>query len=168
MEITTHSARPLMPSPSRRLILDAVLILGLVLIVVAGYRYANSQRTEAGNTVRPEANCNLHRTSCSAHLPDGRQLIFGITPHPIPVVQPMQLEVRLEGPAGAPLSKVEVDFAGKSMNMGFNRVTLTPVDGNRARGEGNLPVCVTGRMDWIATVLLELDGKRINVPFPFS
>lgn len=157
-----------MPSPSRRLILDAVLILGLVLIVVAGYRYANSQRTEAGDTVLPEAGCNLHRTACSARLPDGRKLIFGITPHPIPVVQPMQLEVRLEGPASVPLGKVEVDFAGKSMNMGFNRVTLATVDGNHAKGEGNLPVCVTGRMDWIATVLLELDGKRINVPFPFS
>lgn len=157
-----------MLSPSRRLLLDAVLILSLILIVVAGYRYANSQRTEAGDTLIPEADCNLHRTACAAILPDGRRLTLSITPHPIPVVQPMQLEVRLDGKAGAPLGKVEVDFAGKSMNMGFNRVTLTPVDGNHAKAEGNLPVCVTGRMDWIATVLLELDGKRFNIPFPFS
>jgi len=157
-----------MLSPSRRLLLDAALILSLVLIVVAGYRYANSQRTEAGNTLIPEANCNLHRSACAAVLPDGRKLILSITPRPIPVVQPMQLEVRLDGKAGAPLGKVEVDFAGKSMNMGFNRVTLTTVDGSHAKAEGNLPVCVTGRMDWLATVLLELDGKRFNIPFPFS
>jgi protein SCO1/2 len=157
-----------MSLPSRRLLLDALLILGLAIIVIAGYRYAQSRHSDAGATIAPDANCNLHRSACSARLPDGRTLSLSITPHPIPVVKPMQLEVRLEGKPGTPLGKVEVDFAGKSMNMGFNRITLTAVDGRLAKGEGNLPVCVTGRMDWIATVLLELDGKRINIPFPFS
>jgi hypothetical protein len=31
-----------------------------------------------------------------------------------------------------------------------------------------LPVCVSGRMDWVATVIVESAGQRITVPYRFA
>ena len=43
-----------------------------------------------------------------------------------------------------------------------------------ARGAGSytaevtLPVCITGSMDWQATVLIETGGERVAIPYRFS
>jgi hypothetical protein len=31
-----------------------------------------------------------------------------------------------------------------------------------------LPVCITGQMDWQATVLIEAGSRRIAIPFKFA
>jgi hypothetical protein len=61
-----------------------------------------------------------------------------------------------------------MDFAGETMNMGYNRVALSSTDGNRFVGEASLPVCVSGGMNWVATVLIETDRQRIAVPYRFG
>jgi hypothetical protein len=61
-----------------------------------------------------------------------------------------------------------VDFAGVSMNMGFNRPALVPAGPGQFTGQATLPVCVTGRMTWQATVLVEAGRTRIAVPFRFD
>ncbi len=53
--------------------------------------------------------------------------------------------------------------------MGYNRVALNTTDGNgRFVGEASLPVCVSGGMNWMATVLVETDRQRIAVPYRFG
>jgi hypothetical protein len=54
------------------------------------------------------------------------------------------------------------------MNMGFNRPALAPAGPGRFAGQATLPVCVTGRMTWQATVLVEAGRTRIAVPFRFD
>ena len=44
---------------------------------------------------------------------------------------------------------------------------LAAADGRHV-GETTLPVCVTGRMVWQATVMLEVGRKNITVPFRFE
>jgi hypothetical protein len=52
--------------------------------------------------------------------------------------------------------------------MGYNRVRLLKQpDGLRFAGQGDLPVCVTGAMQWQATVIVETDKATIGVPFRF-
>jgi hypothetical protein len=63
---------------------------------------------------------------------------------------------------------VPVDFAGVSMNMGFNRPALAQAGPGRFAGQAVLPVCVTGRMTWQATVLIDAGSRRIAVPFRFE
>lgn len=150
---------------NRKILIDAIGILLLALIVVVGYKLSPLLLPKADRVVEPAPGCDLHRGPCSATLPNGGSLQFSIAPRPIPLVSPLALEVTLNG---ADADAVEVDFAGVDMDMGINRPPMAARGGGRFTGEGSLPVCVTGSMQWQATVLLQSGRERIAVPFRFT
>ena len=152
-------------SASRSLLVDTAMILALIAIGVAGYKYSPLLLPKADVTVSPNPGCDLHSGICSAALPEGGRLGFALTPRPIPVTAPLEMVVELDG---LEADKVAVDFAGVNMAMGFNRSTLTREGPGRFAGQTTLPVCVTGRMTWQATVLIETGRTRIAVPFRFD
>ena len=137
------------------------LLLG---IAIAGHYFSPLLLPKADLKALPDAGCNLQRQSCTAVLPDGGRIELSITPRPIPILTPLRVEVFL---TGVKANKVEIDFAGETMNMGYNRVELLAVNGRHA-GEASLPVCVSGGMNWLATVLIETDRQRIAVPYRFA
>lgn len=141
------------------------MILALILIGVVGYKLSPLLLPQADATAAPDPGCDLHAGSCGAALPGGGRLSFSLAPRPIPVTAPLEVRVDIEGAAA---ETVAVDFAGVSMNMGFNRPALTRTGPGRFTGQATLPVCVTGRMTWQATVLVEADRTRIAVPFRFD
>ncbi len=89
---------------------------------------------------------------------------MNIAPHPIPLVKPLQVTVTLSGIDG---DRVEVDFDGSEMKMGYNRPVLEN-SGGRFVGQTTLPVCITGAMKWTATVLVTAENRRIAAPFHFD
>ena len=109
--------------------------------------------------------CDLQAGPCTAVFPDGGRVRFGIEPRPIPVVQPLVLRVRTEA---LEASRVEVDFSGVDMNMGFNRATLHREGPGTYRGKGILPVCVRARMAWEARVLVQTPEGTLAAPFRFD
>lgn len=150
---------------NKKILIDAIGILALALVVVVGYKLSPLLLPKADIDAMPEAGCDLQRGPCRAAFPGGGSLEFSIAPRPIPPVSPLALEVRV---AGRPADKVEIDFAGVDMNMGLNRPQLSPSGEGRFIGRASLPVCVTGAMDWRATVLVDSGRERIAVPFRFS
>ncbi|MBK7016539.1 MAG: hypothetical protein IPH39_13380 [Sulfuritalea sp.] len=134
------------------------LLLG---IAVAGHHGSALLLPKLDLTVNPDPDCKLQQTSCSTTLPEGGRMELSIAPRPIPILTPLSIEVTL---TGIKANKVEVDFAGESMNMGFNRIELS-ANKDRHAGETSLPVCVSGGMNWIVTVLIETDRQRIAVPY---
>lgn len=150
---------------NKKLLIDALGLLALALVAVVGYKLSPVLLPKADITVQPPAACDLQQNPCEASLPGGGTLRFAISPRPIPMVAPLALEVALRGREA---SKVEVDFTGVSMNMGLNRPQLQAAGDGRYTGQGTLPVCVTGAMDWQATVLVESGRERIAVPFRFA
>ena len=153
-----------MPS-NKNFLIDAAILFALILIGVAGYWYSPLLLPKSDLAGSPDPGCDLHRQACGANLPGGGRIELAITPRPIPVVQPLAIEVRVTGLAPR---KAEVDFAGIGMNMGYNRPALSAVESGRFAGSASLPVCITGTMPWRATVLLETDRQRISVPFRFD
>jgi hypothetical protein len=151
--------------PNRPILVDLAIVLVLAAIAVVGYKVSPLLLPKSDLTLAPAAACDLHRQSCRAELPGGGAIELSITPHPIPVVRPLRVEATVSGLVAR---KVEIDFAGVSMNMGYNRVTLQPADAGRYVGDATLPVCVTGRMEWLVTLLVETDQQRIAVPFHFD
>lgn len=141
------------------------MILALVLVGTVGYKLSPLLMPRADVAVAVDPGCDLHRASCGVALPGGGRMVFALAPHPIPVAAPLDMAVELEGRQA---ERVSVDFAGVSMNMGFNRPELTAQGGGRFAGRTSLPACVTGRMTWQATVLIETGGSRIAVPFRFD
>jgi hypothetical protein len=137
-------------------------MLGLLLaIAIAGHYFSPLLLPKADVKAAADAACDLQRQACPALLPDGTRIELSIAPRPIPILTPLRVEVSL---SGIRATKVEIDFAGETMNMGYNRVELAANNGRHV-GEASLPVCVSGGMNWIVTVLIETDRQRIAAAY---
>ncbi len=158
------SCRPVTETRERNFLVDALILLALALIAVVGYKYSSLLLPKADLELAPEAGCDLNRSACRASFAGG-SIELSLEPRPVPVVKPMQVTATITGldPAG-----VELDFSGVSMNMGYNRVTLDKAGEGRFTGQATIPVCITGRMAWRATLLIDAPGQRISVPFIFE
>lgn len=129
------------------------------------YHFKDYFKPKAAQTLNWDSECDLRSGSCELQLPNGGSVQFEITPKSIPLLKPMALDVTV---TDEDVSSVEVDFAGVSMNMGFNRTKLKAADGGKFSGTITLPVCVRNRMDWEAGVMLETDAGIIVAPFRFE
>ena len=141
------------------------MIGALLAIAIAGHHYSPLLLPKADLTAVVAPNCDLHMGPCVATWPNGGRLELSMTPRPIPFLQPLRIEVAVSGVTPA---KVEVDFAGATMNMGYNRNELAASGSGSFAGESSLPVCVSGSMDWVATVIVDAPGQRIVVPYRFT
>lgn len=146
-------------------LINLAMIVALVATALVGHRFSPLLLPKADLTANVEPGCDLQRRACPASLPGGGRIELSITPRPIAFLQPLRIEVTTERIEAA---SVTVDFAGESMNMGYNRSELKAVAPGRHTGEASLPVCVTGAMTWIATVIIETDRQRIAVPYRFA
>lgn len=146
------------------------LVMPLVLLLLAalaggGYWYFRDYFAPPQAVTLAPDDCDLQQQACRRQLPGGGELVLEITPRPIPLVTPLKLQVKV---TGREVQKVEVDFSGVTMNMGYNRPRLQQVGEGVFEGEGFLPVCIRQRMDWEAKVLLHAPGEVIAVPFRFE
>lgn len=140
--------------------------IGLLLAVIGlGYRYA-PQFMQPAELTMPVADCDPGRQNCQVTLPDGATLTLALSPQPVPLVKPFQVAVHVQGMSPR---QIDVDFAAVGMDMGYNRPRLRaqPEAGHFA-ATTSLPVCITGPMQWQATVLVETLTARIAIPFRFS
>lgn len=149
----------------KKLLTDLIGVLLIALVVVVGYKLSPLLLPQADLTVQPDPACDLQRGDCAVDLPAGGKMLLSLGGKPVPLVRPFALEVRTSGIEPA---RIDVDFEGVEMKMGLNRPQLAAQGGGRFVGETSLPVCITGGMEWQATVLLEIGRQRIAVPFLFS
>ena len=148
---------------TKKLLLDIAILLTLAVLAVVGYKLAPLLNPKT-DIALPLSSCNLNAQACVATLPDGGQLEFSIEPRPIPSLKPLKLHASIKG---SEVRKIEVDFAGTDMKMGYNRPVLAGRDGQYA-GQASLPVCITGTMEWDATVLVETARVLVAIPFRFA
>ncbi|MDP3538957.1 MAG: hypothetical protein Q8S26_09665 [Azonexus sp.] len=150
---------------SKKILTDVIGILLIALVVVIGYKLSPMLLPKADLTVQPDPACDLQRQACAVSLPNGGRVELSSSLRPIPMVKPFEVLVTTSG--FTPV-RVEVDFAGIEMNMGFNRPQLAARGNGVFAAEATLPVCITGLMDWQVTVLIETGNERIAIPFRFS
>lgn len=150
---------------NKKILIDVISVLLIALIVVVGYKLSPLILPKADVTVQPDPKCDLQREACSVDLPSGGKVELNMGTKPVPMVKPFEVWVTTSGFAP---SRVEVDFAGIDMNMGLNRPRLKSQGDGKFSAEANLPVCITGQMDWQVTVLVESGAEQIAIPFRFS
>lgn len=141
--------------------------LGLLAVLLAGVvaeKLLPSGEQAVALTLPLDKSCDLQQRDCSSSLPGAVRVTLSIAPRPIPVLRPLKLAVTVQG---ATAKKVEVDFAGVDMKMGYNRPLLETDGSGHFVGETTLPICSVSSMAWRATVLVEVDGKLVAVPFEF-
>jgi len=144
-------------------------LVGLMAVAVAGvggWRWlAPSGEAPTLATAVADPGCDLHRAACSARLENGGTALLSIEPRPIRPVEPLSVRVAL---GGIEAERVELDFAGVEMNMGFNRFPLEAAATGEFTGAAMLPVCVRNRMLWEVQVLAFTDEGVYRFPFRFD
>jgi hypothetical protein len=90
---------------------------------------------------------------------------FPAMARPIPALKPLMVALALEGHAAR---RMRLNFSGVDMEMGFNPITLREESPGQFKGQGNLPVCVSGPMRWQATFILEDDQGSLAIPLRFT
>lgn len=93
------------------------------------------------------------------------EILFETRPR---ALQPFPLRVKAE--TVGPLERVTVGFTMRGMDMGRNRYALQQGANGEWTGSITLPVCVSGRSDWVAGFELQTADKsyRVDVPFVLS
>lgn len=153
------------PVVNKKILIDLIGIELIALVVVVGFKLSPMLLPKADVTVMPDPACDLQKQACTVTLPAGGKVELSLGDRSIPLVKPFGIRVMTKGFSA---SRVEVDFVGVDMNMGYNRPQLAAQGEGRYAGEATLPVCITGHMDWQATVLIETGSERIAVPYRFA
>lgn len=126
-----------------------------ILLLAALVLYLQQARTPPQG--RPSTlQCADLAVGCTIRL-DGRAVTVGVEGE-LKALQPFHVWVR-----AGDARKVQASFTMEGMDMGFNLYTLRADKDGVFRGRVTLPVCVTGRRDWVMT--LDIDGMRLAVPF---
>jgi hypothetical protein len=134
----------------KKWLLPVLVIVLIAAVVVAQHRLRGADQPAQ------QLNCPNLQAGCSTLL-DKVPVTVGITGE-LKVLQPFTVWLKAEA-AG----KVQASFTMEGMDMGFNLYTLRRDPDGVFRGRVTLPVCVSGRRDWVMT--LEIDGERLTVPF---
>jgi len=149
---------------NKKILIDLIGVLLIALVVVVGYKLSPLLLPKSDLVVEPDPACDLQRGPCRVALPDGGSVELAMGSLPIPLVRPFEARITTEGVTP---TRVEVDFSGVDMNMGYNRPRFAERGHGVYAAEVTLPVCITGQMEWQATVLIEAGGRRIAIPHRF-
>jgi len=95
---------------------------------------------------------------------DDFSLRFSMGPD-MQVLAPFPVRVEVQG--GRRADSVTATFAMQGMDMGVNRYQLVSDGAGRWLANVTLPVCTSGRSDWIASLEVMTKGRRFAVEVPF-
>lgn len=142
----------------------AVLVLAAVIV---GLQLQRAGVEPAAAVLRPaDADCDSARRPCVASG-DGLEVEWQLGPSLRPMQAfAMQLR-RLRGELGQS-AQVMVDFQMRDMDMGLNRYRLEAADAGVWQGRATLPVCVSGRSDWIARLTIHDGARTWTAELPFT
>ncbi|WP_455234515.1 hypothetical protein [Thiogranum longum] len=144
-------------SATERLLLSIV-----VLCLLAGCDQAPETHPPVTTTLQLHTPCDIQRGCVASDETLRVRIHFGLPPR---ALQPFPLQLRIE--EGQTPDEVSVAFSMKGMDMGQNRYRLDHHAGGDWRGNVTLPICTSGRSDWLADVELVFDDRRFQLQVPF-
>lgn len=133
----------------KRVAVPLLLVIVLVAIAVAGWWLKRPAEAIAVDCADPVAGCAVNYREATAKLRFSRQ--------PVPLES---FELTVTAPNA---TRISAEFQMVGMDMGFNRYDLRPTPEGAFATKVTLPVCVSGRHDWV--LYLDLDGTRYALPF---
>lgn len=136
----------------------------MLIFLITAFGLGGCEKSPMNNVTQWETdkNCDLHTESCKASSGEAN-VSLKISPHPIPIARPLGIEVEVEN---MDIQKMELDISGINMYMGYNRVSLSPINANRYVGTSMLAFCTNQKMEWQVTLMIHKpDGSQIQIPF---
>lgn len=152
------------------------LLLFLTLILIAFVSISllkENDHDEKGITSISLKNCDIQKTVCTFNTPN---LTLEISmDQDIYYLKPFNLSVKRSftknsGKDSSEIESIFVDFKMTNMNMGVNRFQLTKMnfknDVYTWKGKALLPVCITGRADWVSELDILMKDSHYRLTFP--
>ena len=121
------------------------------------------EQQTASISLPADAACNV-APGCSVATDDFR-VNFLIGPEPR-ALRPFAVRVSI--PDDVSITAIAVEFLMADMDMGMSRYRLVPQNDRSWRADVTLPVCMSGRSDWIAQFELVSREAQMRVDIPFS
>ena len=140
-------------SHNRRYLLGYTALIGLILALIATELY--HVLPHDGNIAQTVSCPDLSRLCRFEVAGKPVELRFSAPPSGL---HPFTLQLQAAG-----AHEIYASFIMRSMDMGFNRYHLLPSGAGNWQAQVLLPVCVSGRRDWVLT--LTIDGKQAEIPF---
>ena len=147
-----------------------LLLIFIFVGIGVAYYFANNNELEPKprqllNVL--DLNCNPGKSVCAATNQDSSLTLY--FPEQVHYLRPFIMQVTTKGFSNTVIEAVYVDYTMVGMDMGLNRFSLLPVTDakgqQRYEGEGILPVCVSGRVDWLANVNIVTTEKVYEATF---
>lgn len=155
-----------MPEPSKKSS-NWLVVVAIVLFlagVAASYILRNAMNSDTIASAPLDKSCDLRKGPCQSQFAGGGSVSFSISPSTIPILKPLKLTVNV---SGIDVNKVDVNFIGLNMDMGYNHATLTETGAREFKGEFTIPICVQQRMEWEARVLIQTADGTMAAPYRF-
>jgi hypothetical protein len=151
----------------RRLAMPLLAALVIGGLVAVGYWAGGRLGSDAGGSEfvslsLSDPDCRVFPDGCAAFGED-LELRLRFLDQPS-AMKPVTLELD----SSLPISSASVDFEMVGMDMGMNRYRLESPDQRRFQAKVMLPVCVSGRRDWVARVYVVGEQGDYLAEFPFE
>ena len=110
--------------------------------------------------------CQPAQGTCSVETKLGR--LQWTVKHDIQYLKPFMSQVRLSNSKAVNISRASIEFLMQGMEMAANRSVLQQQSKNQWQAQSILPVCASGRKDWLGVVRLESQKGVWQASFRFK
>ncbi|GAB4543505.1 MAG: hypothetical protein Fur0020_13010 [Thermodesulfovibrionia bacterium] len=110
-----------------------------------------------------EVDCDINSGPCKKGTDKGI-VIFDVSPKPVKAMNELEFIVHLDGFHNYDYDLLKISLSMPGMYMGKNEVILKRLEKGRYKGKGVIPMCVTGKTLWKATI----DLQDFKVDFLFD
>lgn len=111
-----------------------------------------------------DSKCNLQQNICKEILSDGTEVEFSITPKNIPVMKPLQFDLKIDD---VDIDNIEFKIFGINMDMGLFNFKLKKEGEGHYMATGLIPSCVVD-MKWEGNLILYKKSEKVGVKFKFE
>jgi hypothetical protein len=141
-------------------------LLVFLLLVAFWWQRQPSTVSVTSPVSEAEVHCQPAQQSCIVDTDIG-QLQWAVTSD-IQYLKPFISQVKIAKRQEIDIRQVSIEFLMQGMQMATNRVVLKKVSEDNWQAQSVLPICASGRKDWLAMLKVETSQGNGLVKFHFT
>lgn len=146
--------------------ISKVVVLALILLVGAAIWWHQEKEAPQIPVHLQKVRCIPERSNCNATI-DGGQLQWRIDA-PIQYLKAFPNRIYLKNIADKDVRQISIDYVMIGMEMAANRSVFKRISSGVWQTESVIPICSSGRKDWVAVVRLQTRQGIWQTGFMFS
>lgn len=128
-------------------------LLAILLVIIGLWWQGQRQPFSQTEISVGQIKCEPLKKDCIAKVGDGELLWF--IESPIHYLKPFQSKIQFNNISANEIIHVSVEFVMQGMRMAANRSVFSQQSKDIWQAQSVLPICASGRKDWLAIVRLE-------------